>query len=393
MHTAAHNDPLYRYFAEMAREEAGPEVYAYCASCHAPVGIASRLVPATADAELPPEVTAGVSCDICHQISQLTGESGPWHQPGNASFVLQPGRVRFGSNGEVTANRLHTGEKRDFFAKSEFCASCHTVIHPTNGLAIEHTYDEWKASEYARRGIQCQDCHMASVEDAIQVAQTLKPIVQLGQSANEGPQRRIRPHWFVGASVDADRLADGPQHAKMAVARLKSAARLELVAPPAVAGGGELKFEVMVHNVAAGHNLPTGVTELRQIWVELRVADARDQTVYHSGRLDEHGELPPGTIWFGATAVDAEGKPTYKPWEMTRFTYQRTIPPRRAERETIKVKLPEAVSGPVTIEAKLFYRSVPPSIAAQAISTQPAFSPTVTEMARAHGMVRVSPAR
>ena len=231
MHSAAHTDPLYRSLAETARREAGDKVYAYCSGCHSAPGVVSGLIPAKHDPELPAEAKAGVTCDVCHQILSLTGHEGPWREPGNASFVLQPGRVKFGHSGIVAENRSHTGEKKDFFAKSEFCASCHTVIHPSSGLRVEHTYGEWKASVYAEKGIQCQDCHMRSVADAVTVARTLQSVVVRGQSVAEGDTREIFPHFFVGGNANADRLSGSAKHAEMAVARLKSAARVEVRAP------------------------------------------------------------------------------------------------------------------------------------------------------------------
>ena len=389
MHSASHEDPLYRRFAEATRREAGPKVYAYCSACHAPVGVAAGLIPDAPDAELPAEVKGGVSCDTCHQIAMLTGSTGPWREEGNASFSFQTGRVRFGSTGEVVQNRLHTGEKKDFFGKSEFCASCHTVIHPVNGLRIEHTYGEWKASVYAKNGVQCQDCHMASVEDAVQVAQTLKPVVRMGQSANDGPQRRVHPHYFVGGNADAEHLAQGPEHAKMAEARLKSAAKVELTLPQNVPAGGELRFEIAVHNVAAGHNLPTGVTELRQMWLDVSVLDGNGKSVFRSGQLDEHGELPSDALTFGAVAGNDAGKPTYKPWEMSRFLSNRTIPPKGVSHNKIAFRLPAAVKGPLTVEVRLLYRSAPPDVVTWLFPDK-TYSPKTTEMTRAKGTVGVA---
>src|SRR5499426_1038957 len=51
------------------------------------------------------------------------------------------------------------------------CAGCHVRGHERfgpprrdgfslNGKLLQATYDEWKASRFARAGIQCQDCHM-----------------------------------------------------------------------------------------------------------------------------------------------------------------------------------------------------------------------------------------
>ena len=70
MHSAAHVDPLYRRFAELARKEAGEKVYTYCSGCHSAAGVTTGLIPAEHDPDLPPEAKAGVTCDVCHQISQ-----------------------------------------------------------------------------------------------------------------------------------------------------------------------------------------------------------------------------------------------------------------------------------------------------------------------------------
>lgn len=381
LHSAAHAEPLYRSFAELARKEAGDKIYAYCSGCHSSAGVVSGLIPKKHDSQLPAEAKAGVTCDVCHQIARLTGTEGPWGEPGNASFVLQAGHVKYSSSGLFEKNRAHSGQKRDFFARADYCASCHTVIHPLNGLRIENTYGEWKASVYAEKGIQCQDCHMRCVEEAKQVAQTLRPVTVKGPRVVNGPEREISPHYFVGGNANAGRLAGGQAHAEMAVARLKSAARLELKAPPAYIPGHTLPLEVIVHNVAAGHNLPTGVTELRQMWVDLRILDQNGKTLFRSGELDEKGELSLNTILFGVGPVDQVGKETLRPWEMVRLTRLHTVPPKGALTTPITPPLPGNLSGPITIAARLLYRSAPPHAVALAMGNK-AFAPEIVEMAK-----------
>jgi len=381
MHSAAHGEPLYRGFAELARKEAGDKMYAFCSGCHSAAGVVSGLIPKKQERELPVEAKAGVSCDVCHQISSLTGTEGPWGEPGNASFMLTAGQIKYAASGLFQKNRAHAGEQRAFFAKAEFCASCHTVIHPDNGLRIENTYGEWKASVYAQKGIQCQDCHMRNVEEMKKVAETLQPIVVKGQRAVNGEERDIYRHYFVGGNANADRLAGGKTHAKMAEAWLQSAARIELKTPPGYTPGGKLPIEVIVHNVGAGHNLPTGVTELRQLWVDLRISDQQGKTLFRSGNLDEKGDFAADTIWFGAVAVDQAGKMTMKPWEMVRLAHKRTIPPKDALKTPIAPELPKDLSGPLTIAAKLLYRSAPPSAVTLAMPDRP-WAPTIIEMAK-----------
>jgi hypothetical protein len=386
MHSVSHHDPLYRAFAELAREEAGPEVYALCAGCHSPAGVVSGLIPRTAEEDLPEAATAGVNCDACHQIAHTTGASGPFGEPGNASFVLAPGRAKASIRAEIQSNPAHDVRRVDELERSELCAACHTVIHPTSGLRIEHTYEEWRKSVYAEKGIQCQDCHMRSVEDAVRVAKTLEPVRVVGRTSEmSSAEREIHPHWFVGGNADAEILSGSAPHARMAEERLKSAAALSISAPERARRGEELAFEAAVENVACGHSLPTSLTELRQMWVHVRVLDAGGEVLFESGALDDQGELPRESFRFGAELADAEGKPTIKPWEAASFAWKRTIAPKATERETFRFTAPTA-GEKATIEARLFYRIAPPHMVRELMGEK-AFTPRVVEMAAARAEV------
>ena len=388
-HSIAHVDSLYRRTAELARAEAGPEVYAYCSGCHAPQAVASALIPKMPENKLPPVAKAGVLCDTCHQISALTGHKSPWGEPANASFILAAGSgKKYGPPTGNNADADHAAEARPFFQRSEFCASCHTIIHPTNGVRIEHTYGEWKKSVYAQRGVQCQDCHMRTVEQAKQVAATMKPQVPHGQSSPEGKQRPIAHHYFVGGSASIDALGGGAASARMAEARLKSAARLSIKAPQIASAAMPLRFTVNVENHGAGHNLPTSLTELRQMWVELTVTSAAGELLFRSGALTPNGDIGRDAMRFYAEAGDKDGKLTYKPWEITHFLWKRLIPPKATAIDEFTVPLPPHATGQVKIQARLLYRSAPPAVLKLLFGAQPPHLKTV-EMAAAESMTLV----
>jgi hypothetical protein len=168
----------------------------------------------------------------------------------------------------------------------------------------------------------------------------------------------------------------------MAEARLKSAARLEIEAPVSTRAGKKLRFEVIVHNVAAGHNLPTSLTELREMWVDLAVRGEDGSTLFRSGELEPNGDIPAGAMRFGAIAGDAQGNVTHKPWEVTQFLFKRLIPPKGSESDTFEVVLPQGLSGRMRIEARLFYRSAAPEVVATLMGDD-AFEPKQVEMTRA----------
>jgi Cytochrome c554 and c-prime len=382
LHSVAHRDSLYRRAAELARAEAGPAVYAYCSSCHTPQGVASKLVPATPEDKLPEAVKAGIICDSCHSVTALSGRKGPWREPGNASIVLtQDSERKYGPPVGDDEAAEHPVSSRPFFQQSAFCASCHTVIHPLNGVRLEHTYDEWKRSVYAKKGIQCQDCHMRTVAQARRVAATLKPITVQGRAARDGKRRPIARHAFVGGNANADLLGGGKAHAKLAAERLRSAARLEVNAPRRAVAGQTLRLEVTVTNIGAGHNLPTSLIELREMWVELEIRGADGQLLHRSGGLDGQGEIDPAAMRFGARAGDKHGKLTDKPWEVTHFLWKRLIPPRASAKDAFTVPVPAGTRGPLAIRARLLYRSAPPRVVRMLFGKQTIALRTV-EMAR-----------
>jgi hypothetical protein len=105
----------------------------------------------------------------------------------------------------------------------------------------------------------------------------------------------------------------------MAEARLQSAAHLEIELPAAIHSGEMLEFAVVVRNVAAGHSLPTSLTELREMWVALEVPEEDGQLLFQSGPLEADAEIPDDAIRFGAVAGDAQGNATYKPWEVSQL--------------------------------------------------------------------------
>jgi hypothetical protein len=85
---------------------------------------------------------------------------------------------------------------------------------------------------------------------------------------------------------------------------------------------------------------------------------------------------------FGALAGDAEGRVTYKPWEVTQFLFKRLVPPKGSESNSFEVSLPAGLSGALRIEAELFYRSAPPKVVASLLGDQ-AFEPKQVKMAHA----------
>ena len=126
-----------------------------CYVCHAPLAEQSPVTRTRAgiapnplfDAELRRH---GVVCAACHVRGHQ--RFGPPRRDGSLASAVPRERLP------------HRGVTRTpAFLASEFCRDCHQFRpdgFAVNGKLLQNTYEEWKASPFARQGVQCQDCHM-----------------------------------------------------------------------------------------------------------------------------------------------------------------------------------------------------------------------------------------
>ncbi|MDH4140154.1 MAG: hypothetical protein OEV43_06235, partial [Coriobacteriia bacterium] len=302
-----------------------------CEACHAPVAIMGGLVGVD-PAKMPPQASRGIVCAFCHQVS---GTSEPL---GNVSQIVEADRV-FRAQYDDAKSPYHETAYSAFHQSAEFCGSCHNVDHPGDpNLHLEATYTEWENSPYAKEGIVCQDCHMTPGPGVT------KPYP--GTAAAGGPQRdHIYLMTFVGGNV-------GLGDSVLAEERLKAAATLGVSAPEVVANGEKAMIEVMLTNSGAGHYLPTGLTEVRQMWL---VVEAHDD----AGGVEEIGRHV-----FGTTLQDAEGNSPVELWDATAIATDDRIPPKESVTDTFEVTMPEG--SEVELVATLYYRSCSEEMAEKA---------------------------
>jgi hypothetical protein len=361
MHSRAHHDAIYLAFANLAREEGGDELYRFCSSCHAPGAVVTGEIPGKPGQEHTYLTDEGVTCDVCHSVKDYR----KIHHGGgaNASILLDESEARYGPRKDAGENPVHESVYSELHTKSEFCSNCHTLIHPADGLVIENTYQEWKESPYAKAGIHCQDCHMRSAEEAAEVARTMKPVKVPGRTVEGADLREdVHTHYFVGANSNAKVVGASENHGAMARRRLQSAATVALELPEQAPVGGQLEFVVAVTNVGAGHCIPTSITELRQVWLDVSVTDAAGRVLYRSGAVAENGQVDPAAVMYNAVLADKEGKVTYLPWRAHTMIREKLIGPKETKRETYAASVPQDAKGPLTVRAVLRYRSAPQEV-------------------------------
>jgi hypothetical protein len=160
LHAAAMGPGVAGQLVEMA--ESDPAGATGCYACHGPVAEQSPLVRAPRGrADAPAGFTVnpafdpvlrgkGVVCAGCHVRSHE--RFGPPRRDGSLTSPAP------------RESLPHAGATRTpAFLAAEFCRGCHQFgpDGPSlGGKLLQDTYAEWKASRFAREGVQCQDCHM-----------------------------------------------------------------------------------------------------------------------------------------------------------------------------------------------------------------------------------------
>lgn len=379
--TVEANEELNRNGAEQAR---------FCEGCHAPAellsGRTNRLV-AVAPAEA---LSEGVSCIACHTATHANPVEGNGaltvaldraerarQEPGGAALLADPRAHLAAYRAPDTAALMRS---------ADLCGACHTEAYDhsmskaVTRQDVQSTFVEWRDSWYAAQGITCQDCHMAP-DPAAQV-------MAIRSGRLDKPARHA--HRFVGANhllVDAglgDRLmvlrggllagVDGAanratlaEQARQTAALLRAAAGLDWRGARPTQGG--LHAEIAVQNLGAGHNLPTGVSDQKHIWLEVVVSDAAGATLFRSGGASgETGTEDPGAAVWIEHFLDTEGRRitnhlTFATAEVV--WVRRPIPPRGEDVVGYDIPLPAAAPGPFRLTARLYYRVALPDLVYQ----------------------------
>jgi hypothetical protein len=332
MHAKALDDPLYQIVLDKAKKEAGAAVGEYCETCHAPGAIMMGVID-NAKGNI---AHTGITCSFCHQVTAQIAKD-----PGNTSLGFPengPDGVRRAQIAALQAP--HPAGSIELFSSSEFCGACHNVNHPANGAPLEATYTEWKESSYAKNGVTCQNCHMGAAPGA--------KAPYRGTAAMGAPTRdNIFAMTFTGANV-------GQGNAEAARALLESAASIKIEAPEIIAPGTSAKAKVSVTNTGAGHSLPTGLTEVRRMWLDISLVSA-DGTIRKLGGQE-----------FGTLLNDGKGNVGVDVWNAVGIESDIRIKAGETHTQEVTVEMPRDAAGSWRLVATLNYQSAPDELAAAA---------------------------
>lgn len=380
MHSLAFKDPVYQGELYKAVKAVGHEISRQCEGCHSPAGVVTGEIKGPGISGLSPMAISGVSCDICHSVSGVTHWQTPSHEPENGSFILTPGVD--GKDGPTLIKRgpfklgdgcgggFHECAESSLHLRADLCASCHQVYHYDAHFPLEASYREWKSGPYAQKEILCQDCHMVDLETFKRVSETFyKPGRGEYQHVFNGANYLL---YFLAAGAETkagnkEEAANLMKKYEMAVERLKLAADLEI--SPIYQNKRLAEIKVRVKNVRAGHNLPTSLTNVRQMWLEITARDEKGAIILQSGTVGSDGSLPENTRLFNSDGMGNDFHFSVDPWVITSFSRHDTIPPRGYH--DVYYGLPIQAAQRINLEVKLRYRQADQKVAEALLAAVP----------------------
>lgn len=282
MHSRSITGPVFtaqsnQSFGLELKDLGSPDPQRVCVQCHSPISAAFAgkqvHLPFTQEGDVPAcALEEGVGCVTCHAYTGLPAVGAA----GFSDFLNDfdsSGFTYYGPFANPVDSPAHQSAVSPTLGvePESLCITCHNVFVDTNldgvitageDLILQNTTFEHDVLYLAQRDETCIDCHMPQKPTG---AAADGPAAPAGVPKN----RNRRSHGFVGADFPLDDL-DNDTQLGLRTELLQSAAVLE-VANIQLVGGSQLSFDVVITNVKAGHNLPTGFGFLRQMWVEARV--------------------------------------------------------------------------------------------------------------------------
>jgi hypothetical protein len=342
-------DPMFHACLAIAEQDA-PASGDLCIRCHSPGGwLEGRSTPTDGSA-LQAQDFEGVTCHVCHRMVDPIYDSvaNPYEDSwilaaltnppaadaalvGSGQFVIDPDDRRRGPYDLGLFFGWHEFRQSPFHRESTLCGTCHDVSNPAysrqggsapaaadtyalNALGaphptqhkydqfpLERTYSEWRMSAFAQGPVDlgglfgnqqavstCQDCHMPKI-DGSSCAPFLSPDyhTDLGQHDFNGANS-----WVLNAVRQLDLThqlyppgaESGLTQAEVDLALARNRSMLERSCQVTLSTQGDALAVRITNN--SGHKLPTGYTEGRRMWINVRFLDASGALVAERGAYD-----------------------------------------------------------------------------------------------------------
>ncbi|MCP3954554.1 MAG: cytochrome c554 family protein, partial [Desulfobacterales bacterium] len=279
----------------------------------------------------------------------------------NNDLQLEPGQgeddpgVKYGPFDDSEPD-FHEAEFSKFHTESKICGTCHNVKHVVFNTDIETTYTEWEKSPYnskdIKKRITCQGCHMYQRPGIPATGSTKRPL-NPGTATDYSVEREhIFTHYFVGGNKVIPQSINDKTRAEMAEQRLKNAATIKISTK-------EIQKDIInikITNTGAGHSIPTGLTDIRQVWLKIVLKDTTGKIIFSSGELDKNNYLEKDAICYKTVFGDGKGKPVANVAKAREIIKDYRIPALKSVTE--KIKLPKGNKKGMSLTVELLYRSI-----------------------------------
>jgi len=313
MHAYATNDPVFLAMNARGQAETNGKLGSFCVDCHAPMAVRQGLTHDGLNLDELPDAARGVTCYFCHNTIAVEGTH-------NNPLKLADDRSMRGPLRDAQPNTAHdSAHARHFDAEepdaSALCGACHDVTLDEalvgSEVPLERTFVEWQSSLFGKPhdqgGVGCIGCHMPK-----------SPRRERAAERAGAPRRRSARHDFEGIDLALTPFAQRERQ-QILVERLVASS---LLAEICVAETGVI--EVTLENAGSGHHWPSGASQHRRAWIEVRA--------FVAGQAEPAFETPPPTdaeaegLVFKDTVVDSDGNPAHMFWDIREVVGSTTLP-------------------------------------------------------------------
>jgi len=401
------NNPVYEFSIRSTRRalmdrDGNVQGSRFCAGCHDPVPFFTgafddpKFDDPEYDLAADPTAQAGITCTACHAISHVNSLQG------NADYTItEPVHYpfAFSDNGVLRwVNRQLVKAKPEFHKatflkplhrKTEFCGTCHKVHLPPElndykWLRGQNHFDAFWLSGVSGQGVtsfyyppvaekNCNGCHMplvavgaepnfsARVRDDSGLLKTLD---------HQFPSANTAMPYLVGDEMPDPDAAIAAHRAfnegvmRVDVFGIRGNGRVDgpLTAPirpeaPELRAGAEYLLETVIRTVKMGHLFTEGTADSNQVWLDV-VVRSGDRVIGRSGGRSEQGVVDPWSHFVNAFVLDRHGGRINRRNAEDIFIalYNNQIPPGAADVVHYRLRVPEDVEAPITIDVALRYR-------------------------------------
>jgi hypothetical protein len=302
MHAYASKDPVFEAMNRRGQEETGGVLGTFCVNCHAPMAVQEGKTTDGLNLAQLPDHLQGVTCYFCHNVAAVEGTH-------NNPIRLARDTTMRGSflDPPPVANPAHRSTYSRFMSGStpesaQLCGACHDIVLPSppappprdgTPVKLERTFSEWQESVFSfggdagNIGLSCAGvCHMPG---------PAPPFQREGPAAEkEGLKvgaRALHEHLFAGVDVALEPFPNTGNAADDAFLQSRHRERIQYLLNNTVQvkeicvqkiDEANVRLNVQLENVGAGHSWPSGASHDRRAWVEVK-AYVDGNVVYESG--------------------------------------------------------------------------------------------------------------